>query len=322
MQTGYIQKLKKDLFISAISVVMATVALASTTYAWYVANNTVDATTSTISAQANGMVLQIVAGTEADHGKDNETIAFDRTNGHEISPASTDDGKTWYVPKNWTTGAKVSNYQKVTFTDSDKGEYKVGSQSYYAYVASTYTVYTVRETGKADVYLDGSLDDGAIQVTSNGKKIDDTVAKSMRIGIAIVDRTTKEENLKVVYAPAQPTGTGNDISSIDQSLSGWIAVKDENSTKIPAYPYINEKNYVDATAEKGNWAASKSGDSYIAPQQNPSALAEKVDYNGTIIKVYIWLEGTDADCVNTTQEEINELNSYDVTLSLVGVAVN
>ena len=40
------------------------------------------------------------------------------------------------------------------------------------------------------------------------------------------------------------------------------------------------------------------------------------------MKVYIWMEGTDADCVNTTQEEIDEDTTSDVTLYLVGVAVN
>lgn len=57
-----IKKLKKELFAAVLSVGVAAVALGSSTYAWYVTNNTVDGTTSTISALANGMVLQIVEG--------------------------------------------------------------------------------------------------------------------------------------------------------------------------------------------------------------------------------------------------------------------
>lgn len=49
--------MKKQLAIAALSVVMAAVALGSATYAWFVSNTKVDGTTSTVSAQANGMVL-------------------------------------------------------------------------------------------------------------------------------------------------------------------------------------------------------------------------------------------------------------------------
>lgn len=48
-------------------------------------------------------------------------------------------------------------------------------------------------------------------------------------------------------------------------------------------------------------------------------IAEKVDYNGTIIHVYIWMEGTDADCVNGKAIE-NDITTYDVTVKLAGVA--
>ena len=103
--------------------------------------------------------------TKPDHGKDNETIAFDTTGEHEISPSSTDDIKTWYIPSAWSDGAMVSGYSVVDFSNADTGEYIVGknatdSKKYYAYNVSTYTLYTVRDTGIADVYLDDSQADG------------------------------------------------------------------------------------------------------------------------------------------------------------------
>lgn len=94
-----VKQLKKQLAVAAISVVMACVALGSATYAWFAFNNTVSARTATVTAMANGMTLQIVAGTTPDHGKDNDTVAFDSTTAHEISPSSTDDAKTWFVPR-------------------------------------------------------------------------------------------------------------------------------------------------------------------------------------------------------------------------------
>lgn len=313
-----IKKIKQELLVAVVSVMLSAVVLVSVTYAWYVANSSVDATSSTVSAMANGMTLQIAAGTEADHGKDDATVAFDSTNGHQISPASTSDAKSWYVPQAWTQGAIVSRYQLVNFFDAEKGEYQVAGKTYNAYVLGTYTLYTIRDTGIADVYLDGSVDGGAIQVTlSDGSPIDDKIAKSMRIGIATVDKTTNEETLRVVYAPSEPTGSGNDVYSIANNIVGWITVKDTTQTMNSTYPYIYNTHYIDENNQ--DWAATKDGTSYIPPAENGATIASGVDYNGVIMKVYIWLEGTDADCVNTSDEQVNEENLYDVTLYLVGV---
>lgn len=310
-----VKQLKKQLAVAAISVVMACVALGSATYAWFAFNNTVSARTATVTAMANGMTLQIVAGTTPDHGKDNDTVAFDSTTAHEISPSSTDDAKTWFVPASWGDGALVTSYQIANGLDAATGQYTVGDKTFYAYNVSTYTVYTVRDTGIADVYLDGSADEGAISVTSNGQPLNDKVARSMRIGISTVD-AHGNETLKVVYAPSEPAGMGNDAYSRQNGIAGWTAVADASSTKAATYKHLFGTTYVDQNG--GNWAATKNGKNFDAPVDNPAALATHVDYNGVILKVYIWLEGTDADCVNTAASAVDEGLSYDVTLRMVG----
>ena len=54
-----IQQLKRELATAGLSVVVTAVALSSATYAWFVTNNKVEGTTSTISATTNGFILQI-----------------------------------------------------------------------------------------------------------------------------------------------------------------------------------------------------------------------------------------------------------------------
>lgn len=311
-----IKQLKRQLFVASVSVMVAFLALVSSTYAWYVSNATVKASSSTISAQANGMTLQIVEGTIPDYGKNSATIALGSTQGHEISPSSTNDTKTWYVPDAWSTGAMVSKYSMISFYNAETGEYKDDVESYYAFNVSTYCVYTIRQTGIADLYLDGSQIEGAITVTSEGVALNDKIAKSLRIGIATVD-SNGDETLKVVYAPMEPTGHGNDVYSRDNNITGWITVADETSTQNATYDHIYGTNYVDQNS--GNWAATKTGDQYLKPTGTAKALAENIDYNGIIIKVYIWLEGTDSDCVNTSAEGVNEDLSFDVTLHMVGI---
>ena len=114
-------KLKRETIVAILSLLIAFIALCASAYAWFISNTKVTADTSSITAMANGMTLQIVKGTIPDHGKDSETIAFDSISGHEISPSSTDDVKTWYIPAAWTDGAMVSQYQAVA-PDHETGE--------------------------------------------------------------------------------------------------------------------------------------------------------------------------------------------------------
>ena len=308
-----IKKLTKELFAAVLSVGVAAVALGSSTYAWYVTNNTVDGTTSTISALANGMVLQIVEGDTPDHGSDTSTIASGI--GHEISPSSTNDIKNWYVPENWK-GTDVNTYLKPTLDVTGKYTLKNQKDDFYAYTVSKYTLYTVNNTGLADVYLDNSTENGPVTITpSDGATQEwfDKIKGSLRIGIVIGDE------LKVVYAPVTPSKTeaGNDVNK----TIGWSCV-DASLTKTttPTYKHIDGTSLIDQDGK--NWGATKVGESYIEPSGTAAKIAEKVNYNGVSMKIYIWMEGTDSDCVNMTGLEEGMKNpTFDVTVSLVGVAV-
>lgn len=66
-----------------------------------------------------------------------------------------------------------------------------------------------------------------------------------------------------------------------------------------------------------NWATVKNGDSYHIPVQNSGKIAEKVTAGGVTTKVYIWMEGTDADCRNSIVND--DKSSYNVVVNLAGV---
>ena len=304
--------MKKQLAIAALSVVMAAVALGSATYAWFVSNTKVDGTTSTVSAQANGMVLQIAPGKDVIHdGSDHQTTAASR--GHEISPSSTNDASSWFVPKSWN-GTDVSGYQKATITDQLEGGYKLEGdpKTYYAYTMAEYTLYTINQTGEADVYLDNSSSNGPVVVTASKGASQDWFNKikgSLRVGLLINDE------LKVVYAPVLPTGKGNDVSATE----GWSCVNPGSLsvTMAPSYAHIYGGNMVDQNNK--NWGATGSGDSYVKPTGDAQMLAH-VGYNGTNFKVVIWMEGTDNDCQNMSGLDVGEGSpAFDATVSLVGI---
>ena len=81
------------------------------------------------------------------------------------------------------------------------------------------------------------------------------------------------------------------------------------------YSHIHETTYTDQNGK--NWAATKSGEDYTVVEGS-EAIATDVGYNGIMLRVYIWMEGTDADCVNNAAAE--DEATYSVTLKLAGVA--
>lgn len=307
-----VKRLKVQLVGAALTVVVSAVALSATTYAWFVTNSRVHATTSTISAQANGMVLQIVEGDMPDHGSDTSTVAS--ATGHEISPSSTNDAKNWYVPQGWQ-GVKVSTYQKVdTFISGEApGKYIIQGNDYYAFTAANYMLYTVANTGVADVYLDAS-NGSPITITQHGgtQKWFDKIKGSLRVGIVI------NGELRVVYAPAAPstTDTGNDVTTV----AGWSCVDSESLSKVvaPTYLHLSGTDLLDQNSN--NWGAMKTGEVYVKPSGNAQKIASNVDYNGTNMKVVVWMEGTDSDCQNMSGLDVGEGSpTFDVTVSLVGI---
>lgn len=315
------RKLKRELFAASAAVLMSAIALGSATYAWYASNTSVKATTSTISAKANNFVLQIAKLSDgAQHG-DNQSLVAAST-GHQISPSSTDDLTTWWASGNWGQDGLVHSYINLKTLGLDSEGKYTADKEHYAYLKSEYILYTINQTGFCDVYLDGSDPDGAIQVTAEDSPTSSRVIPdSMRVGITIQpmngDTPTGDEKLVVVYAPKNETGKGNDATA----LEGWTCVKTSTSLAQVTYPHVFEKTYTwtDSSSNVHNYAATKDGENYIAPAVNAAPIATNVGYDGVVMRVYIWLEGTDSDCVNNSNQD--DPSTYNVTVNLVGVSV-
>ena len=87
---GSVKALKKQLGAAVAMVCVAAVALGSSTYAWFVSNNSVKATTSTISAQSNAAFMYI-----RDENEQSKDLTFD---------TSSIDSTALY-PAHWVTTA-------------------------------------------------------------------------------------------------------------------------------------------------------------------------------------------------------------------------
>ena len=316
-----LKKLKKELIGAAVSVMISAISLSSATYAWYVSNHTVQANTTTISATTNGFILQIAKAEDgAQHGGEQMSLAASNVGG-KITPSSTNDLKDWYICQGWGNDGKVTTYTKPTFASDEgakPGQYEAGGETHYEYIRSEYILYTITETGLADVYLDGTNGEAITVSVDNGKTpTSTTVPDSMRIALTTQPLDTDgktptgAETLRVVYAPKAVTGSGNDSQTIDGK---WTYINVDKPAEV-TYPHIHETTYADQNGK--NWAATKSGEDYTVVEGS-EAIASNVGYNGIMLRVYIWMEGTDADCVNNAAAE--DEATYSVTVKLAGVA--
>ena len=146
----------------------------------------------------------------------------------------------------------------------------------------------------------------------------------MRVGITIqnikknADGTYSDdgnEELKVVYAPYEETGKGNDAEARD----GWTCIGNSTDGKLKpvavTYPYIYATTYIDQNNQ--NWVATKVGKNYEV-SSGTQKIASSVGYDGVKMRVYIWMEGTDADCVNNAAAE--DPATYNVNVKLAGIS--
>ena len=129
-ETISVKALKKQLAAAIAMVCVAAVALGSSTYAWFVSNNTVDATVSSISAQSNAAFLTInttnTKGTETSTTVNltNSPIALYPSRPHQAESGTKTDWEATTAPDKlvWQTAyAKEASKADVQTDAAGKG---------------------------------------------------------------------------------------------------------------------------------------------------------------------------------------------------------
>lgn len=97
----------------------------------------------------------------------------------------------------------------------------------------------------------------------------------------------------------------------------YIGTADDGKLKplMVTYPYIYATHYTDQ--QNRNWVATKNGNDYDATSDTQK-IASSVGYDGVKMRVYIWMEGTDADCINNAAAE--DPATYNVNVKLAGIS--
>lgn len=160
-----INSLKKQLVAAVAMVLVAAVALGSSTYAWFAANNSVTATGMTVTAQAEAGIV-ISNSTKTSYGT---TAATAQATDKKLIPVSTADGSTWYH-------ATSSLFDDADASQASTKYTNAGSDG-TDYVKNTFYIKSASDTAYA-----GNLEITKVEAVSGGTQ---ELSKALRVGVMV-----------------------------------------------------------------------------------------------------------------------------------------
>lgn len=257
-----IKKLRNQLFAAIAMVLVASIALGSSTYAWFVSNNSVTATTTSIYAQSNSAYLLI--SNKANGSTTEAPGSLTATNA---------DGSVALYPATWTNNAAV----KVDDTTN------TGASWLFA------TGYA-KDANKPDINDDGLFAIKAADKTTGSPEaaVDSKYAylNSFYVGTGNYDGTFT--NLKVSNMKIAVTGA-NELTNALRVL-----VKCGNEWVVGKVAYTDANNQA-FSIENGSHKTAEVADGIIRTAAfGKSATGEGSTAGDVQVDVYIYYEGADS----------------------------
>lgn len=273
-----INSLKKQLVAAVAMVCVAAVALGSSTYAWFAANNKVQATGMEVTAVAEGGI-EIAYGKSTDSSGQWGTVASaGMTKAATLLPTSTDNTASghWYhasAESGNASAAKVDTYTTLTLQAGSADKNIAGSSTdkqdstqYYDTTGNQYFCiknFVIRSTATADSLSKGLKVD---KVSVSGASAD--MSKALRVAVKVGNRV-------LFYAPVY------DIKPSDYDVYSGHANSGGAETAVKAGTVqLTDKNTV----------------TLIGETENTAIPAKGVSTNGGVdCEIYIYFEGEDSN---------------------------
>ena len=190
--TKSVKSLKKQLAAAIAMVMVAAVALGASTYAWFVSNNSVKATTSTISAQSNAAFMYIRDENEASKDLTFDTSSF---------------ASTALYPAHWVTVAENS---------AESGNYKGKDAGKF------YTAYGTTASDGTMVTDTLKLVEASAESTTKGSPADAVTAQyAVKNTFYVGSKGTTLSNLVVAsasFTDGEGTTSTSDNTDLDNAL--------------------------------------------------------------------------------------------------------
>ena len=283
--------IRKQLLAAVAMVLVAAVALGSSTYAWFVASGSVEATGMKVQAQTESGLL--IRGVQYDNTQKKWLGNAWATSANayntamvDLHPTSTIDLSTWYK----ASSTSVDDALPQQIVDKDSAPYtEVGAD-----ILSTYRrldTFAIRSASGADL-TDTKLAVQSVSATTTGKTTT-ALNKSIRVGVKMA------------------TGAGRDVDT-DGGETG--------STFYIFAPNVDGEKF-ELTA---NYSSGDTLDEYKAASNERDFLYisdDKIPYadTGVMVEVYTWYEGEDDNCktANITNAAGAALDADDLSITVV-----
>ena len=251
--------IKRQLLAAIAMVLVAAVALGSSTYAWFVSSSTVT---------AKGMNVQAMAesGLAISHdGQKWGSVSATSLTPKTLAPTSTKDLTNWYHataldPSNYAaaTGATGAR-ENVTAQVLPNGNYDDNNSYVFR------DKFEIRSTATGENQSKG-LYVSSITVTTSSAAAAETMSTALRVGVAYTDKTSNNTVTKIFAPVSVGNGTSNNPTKT-------YTVYDENGAAIGDSFTVNEYGATSANLISADTAISST--------------------NSISVYIYIWFEGED-----------------------------
>lgn len=306
-----VKSLRKQLAAAIAMTLVATVALGSSTYAWFTMNREVSATDMNVRAKAEeGLLINEVAAFDSPTWDDVATAAQSADAPYLLYPASTANGSTWYH-----AASKKSNTAAAATQGTESSDLIVAAGAATGY-----------ETLSGLVAIEGMTD----TAVGNSKAARTTYGRD----------ANAEAGFYVKYTYYLKSSSGS-ITLGTNPLDMNIAIKSvtataatTNSTALNAslrvgiklnsvfYIYAPVTGYTDTYYVNAGDTATTPIDGATKTNTDLGTLPA-VGENGTAVDVYLWYEGEDANCKsdNATATTLDSID-VDIVFALEQIPTN
>jgi len=302
-----VKSLRKQLAAAIAMTLVATVALGSSTYAWFAINSNVTATGMNVTAQVqnNLFIAPIdVDATSLPRDATFTTITSQTTATGVLEPVSTINGTNYFY----------------SLTDNVKGDGSVNDET-IAYVA-----YNHADTTPAGEYKNEFSKNYMVSGANGAVGYVDYVFALKAVNTAAVAADINLTQLFLTYDfNAGTADTSAFAHRVAVLAEKWNGSGFDTKNLVTILAPNGADNFTDASAVKE--AAARNAAGTIAEVTNPGADAKLLaDANATTyyrVIVRLWIEGEDESCNNTTFQNLTNSWKLDLRFELAtGAPVN
>lgn len=262
----------KKLIPAMVMLLIATMLMGTTTYAWFSMNNKVTVTGMTVKTKVSNNLM--IASTSANNNKVADSAfksGLDQVVTGTLQPASTDDGVNYYYT--YDAGADGAILTGKTFTAvPSTAIINDGATDYLAYVDYVFEI-KATNAGSAPAYVNLST----VNLLYNGIAPTD---RGYRVAVFVQDQATPSATLD----SGAVTSAYEAIGDAADSVLGWDTT---------GANYWTTKSGVNGTAADAKGTVSN----YAAAVYREVAAGKTQYFKFT---VRLWLEGEDKSCKNDT----------------------